>query len=162
MGLFDLFRTKPAAAVAPPRSVPRFPVDRARMFDLAQTARLEALFRTPQDQRDDLWQGAFYDAAWNASLVVAPAHFSGPDGLPYFRLDIPYPKASFESQPLGNLARSFVERGAGVAIFSSPEDAEDEAQFVLPMGLLDSLLRFDSPGGFRSQLGSRWLPNPYL
>ena len=85
---------------------------------------------------------------WYASISVpGPAYFDGPDGFPYWRLNIPRENTAFESQSLGNLARGCVERNAGAAFFESPDDPEALPLFVLSMGLLDSLLRYDSALG---------------
>lgn len=153
MKFLDRFRKqKPAATereapVAAPIAVDqRFVVDRARMFDLDRTRRLEGLFRTPRAARDDAWVEAFYDAAWYASIELGdPVHFSGPDGFSYYRLNLPRANVAFDSQSLGNVARDCCERYAGAAIFAGADAAEPE--FVFSAGLLDSLLRFDTPHG---------------
>lgn len=129
---------KPQAPVQPPIALPSFAVDRAQMFDLALTQRLQALVAIPV--RDDAWYPAFFAALWNASIALPSQEpFLGPDGFPYLRLDIPADGA-FDSNSLANLARNCVEAGWGAALFPSP-DAPDPA-YVLPMGALDSLLRF--------------------
>ena len=113
------------------------------MFQLAQTSELHQLFAVPRDQRNAGWQGAFFHAAWTASVEVGtPAVFQGPDGFPYLRLNIPAPATAFDSNSLGNLARQAVERGQGAAIFASPSATEPE--YVMSMGVLDSLLTYDS------------------
>lgn len=75
----------------------RFGVDRARMFDLNRTRRLEGLFRTPRAGCDEAWVEAFYDAAWYASIELGdPVHFSGPDGFSYYRLNLPRANVAFD------------------------------------------------------------------
>jgi hypothetical protein len=151
MGFFGLFQSKASAPV--PKSGDatadrRFDPTRSRMFNLEETRRLDALFRVPHEERGDPWVEQFYDAAWYASVTVAnPAHLDGPDGFPYYRLNLPPENVAFDSQSLGNLARDCVERNAGVAFFASAGDADAQPQFVLSMGLLDSLLRYDSAEG---------------
>lgn len=136
----------PAPAPTPALTGQRFALDRARMFSLDQTRRLEVLFRTPRAARDQQWAEAFYDAAWYASIALGdPIHFSGPDGFSYYRLNMPPEHTPFDSQSLGNLARDCCERYAGAAIFASADAAEPE--FVFTMGLLDSMLRYDTPHG---------------
>ncbi len=67
----------------------RFAVDRARMFDIAKTSELAGLIAMPEAQRGDIWQGRFFDAVWNASIVRHdPPLFTGPDGFPYLRLNV--------------------------------------------------------------------------
>lgn len=151
MGLFDLFRSAKTARPTMPGTRPknqRFSIDRARMFSLDQTRRLAALFQTPRDRRDPAWTEAFYDAAWYASISQPdPVHFSGPDGFSYYRLNLPRANSPFDSQSLGNVARQCCERYVGAAFFANPDDPETAPEFVLSMGLLDSLLRYDSPDG---------------
>jgi hypothetical protein len=152
MGFFDIFSSKRQAELQPvPQSAARnigerrFAIDPSRMFDLEQTRQLDALFRISPAERDTAWVEHFYSAAWYASIAVGePDHFDGPDGLPYYRFDLPRANMPFEAQSLGNLARDCVERNAGAAFFASADDPDDAPQFVLSMGLLDSLLRYDS------------------
>ena len=151
MGLLDLFgkaksmsggSTPPASASSATRSRV-FHEDREKMFDLAQTQVLSELFAVPRERRNAGWQGAFFHAAWTASLEVAePPAFLGPDHFPYLRLQMPDPHKPFQSNSLGNLARQAVERTSGVAMFVSPQAAEPE--YVMSMGVLDSLLTYDS------------------
>ena len=156
MGLFDLFRrAAPQPQPQPqPRPQPvaaagnvRFHSDRSRYFDLDRTNRLQHLLTVSRDQRNDAWNDAFLDAAWTASLELPHAKaYTGPDGFPYLRLDLPHP-GPFESQCLANLAGDCLAAGVGAAIFASPDDPPESAQYVFSMGLLDSLLRFDSAAG---------------
>ncbi|MBC7985375.1 MAG: hypothetical protein H7X93_01705 [Sphingomonadaceae bacterium] len=140
MSLFGKLFGSGKPATAPPAAIamPDFTVDRARMFDLVLTQRLQALVAMPV--RDDAWYPAFFAALWNASIALpSQAPFVGPDGFPYLRLDIPA-EGAFDSNSLANLARNCADSGWGAALFPSP-DAHDPA-YVLPMGALDSLLRF--------------------
>jgi hypothetical protein len=155
MGLFDWFRKKDVvpspAAAAPPSHEPavrRFGFERERMFDLGRTDLLAQLFATPRDQRERDWSDRFFDAAWWGSVELSqPQIFSGPDGFPYLRLNVPRPETAFDSQCLGNLARDCLKNGVGAAFFASPDDGPEAAQFVLSFGLIDSLVRYDSPDG---------------
>lgn len=134
----------PAAAPAATR---RFAREREALFDLDRTAALAALFRVPSDQRDGSWHQLFFDAAWHGSVAMPSAQpFQGPDFFPYLRFDVPRGGA-FESQSLGNVAEALVQRGVGAAIFASPDDPLDAAQFVFSMGRLDAMLRFDNAEG---------------
>lgn len=124
----------------------RFAVAPTAMFDIAATRTLDRLFQT--SERDAAWLDAFYPAAWNASVSVPVlSYFHGPDGMPYYRLNLPSPNADFEAQSLSNLARTCVERNAGAAFFTSAADPVTTPQFVMSMGLLDSMLRYDSTEG---------------
>ena len=146
MGISDLFtgsKGKAVPATAPVAAPRVFVEDRAAMFQMAQTNTLNELFAVPRDKRNAGWQGAFFHAAWTASMEVGtPAIFQGPDGFPYLRLHLPEPAMAFESNSLGNLARQAVENGWGAAVFASPTAAEPE--YVIAMGVLDSLLTYDS------------------
>ena len=148
MGLFDLFRRAPQRQPEPaPDPNRRFPTDRDQMFDLDRTGRLQQLFAVPRDRRDAAWSDLFFDTAWCASVKVAsPDVFTGPDGFPYLRLDVPRP-GPFDSQSLANLAGDCLKAHVGAALFASPDDPPEAAEYVLSMGLLDSLLRYDSPLG---------------
>ncbi len=142
MGISDWFRK---GERAPGRW--RFHDDRGRMFDLERTRQLAALFGLPAGERDARWTEAFFDAAWCASVALAePQVFTGPDGFPYLRLDVPG-EGAFDSQCLANLAGSCLDHGVGAAFFASPGAPPEAAQFVLSLGLIDSLVRYDSPAG---------------
>ena len=150
MGLFDLFRRsapQPQPAPAAPAGAARFERDPARMFDTARTQALAQLFAVPRPQRDAAWIERFWEAAWTAALVVHdPPVASGPDSFPYLRLDLPA-AATYDANCLMNVAASLVDQGAGAAIFASAEADMTEAEWVIPLGVLDSILRFDDPGG---------------
>ncbi len=115
------------------------------MFDLGGTQQLAELFQVTHPQRDAAWRAAFFAAAWNGSIALSdPPTFRAVDGFTYLRLNLPRPATAFDSQCLGNLAGTCVQRVSGAAFFQSPDDPVETPQYVLPMGVLDSLLRFDS------------------
>jgi len=158
MGLRDLFRRSPPSAPPAPTER-RFHQDRARMFDLAGTGVLAQLFAMPADERDRAWQESFFDLAWTASVAFAePQTFIGPDGFPYLRLDLPHP-GPFDSQCLGNVAGDCLAHGVGAALFASPDDPPERPQYVLSFGLIDSLVRFDSPWGDPIDIEEASLPD---
>ena len=128
----------------PPTPAARFVVDRTLIFDAARTRALRTLLERPRKRRDDPWQDAFFDAAWNAALVVAdPAVIAGADGYPYLRLNLPS-SSRFKAASIANLAALCLERATGIALFAAADDPASVAQFLFPPGLLDSLLRFDT------------------
>ena len=151
MGIRDWFKPRSSAAAPTPAQPPgevRFHLDRARMFDLGNTAQLEMLFRTDRAQRGPEWVESFFDAAWCGSVVLAdPQIIIGPDNFPYLRLDLPRADTAFDSQCLAHLAAGCIDNRVGAAFFASPDDSPENAQYVLSLGLIDSLLRFDSPYG---------------
>ncbi len=153
MAFFDFLKGRPAKS-APYGAAKnhhtivgeRFAVDHTTMFDIGATRRLDELFRAPE--RDSAWLDSFYRAAWNASVEQPnPAYFDGPDGMPYYRFNLPNPGCDFEAQSLSNLVGTCVERNAGAAFFSSAADPETAPQFVMSMGVLDAMLRYDAPDG---------------
>ncbi len=122
----------------------RFAVDRLALFDVGKTRILADLLDLPRGRRDAAWTERFFDAVWNASLVVAdPAVITGRDGFPYVRLNLP-PPGRFKPTAVANLAALCLERATGIAVFSAAADPPDAAQFVFPVGMLDSLMRFDT------------------
>ena len=141
---------QPAAATAPafvePIPAPRprqFAVDRAKMYDLSQTTALQELLSVPRAERTARWVSVFFAALWNASLETPqPPVFHGPDTFPYLRLHLPVPGERFTATCLAGVAQSALDQGLGVAVFASPDAAKPE--YVLPMGVLDSLITYDS------------------
>lgn len=151
MDIFNVFKSKPDpwGQLPGPKGgaqTPRFAVNPDAMFNLGATRALHLLFQSKV--RDAAWLNSFYLAAWNASVSVGePEHFDGPDGMPYYRLNLPAAGTDFDAQSLSNLAGMCVERNAGAAFFAHADDPETAPQFVLSMGVLDSMLRYDSPDG---------------
>lgn len=143
MGILNFFKRSPtpAVATAPPAAA-------SAIFSQDNTTRLHQLFATPRDHRDADWQRAFFAACWNAAVWQPdPPFFNGPDGLPYYRLNLPAPGMRFEVQSLANLAQECVERNAGVAFFADGRDDSSAAQWVVSMGEIDSLNRFGNATG---------------
>ncbi|HEX8191638.1 MAG TPA: hypothetical protein VF552_01940 [Allosphingosinicella sp.] len=176
MGLFDIFKRKPdapapapvPAAPAPPPPPPaaqagerRFHLDRSRMFDLRHTQALAELLAVPLEARDHTWSDRFHDAVWTASVYIPePAVISGPDGMPYLRLVLPPQGVPFDSQCLANVASDCVEDLRGAALFASEGDPPEGALYVFPMGVLHSLLQYDSPDGDPVDVADMALPPP--
>lgn len=161
MAIGDWFRKKAQPPAAPAETGPaarRFHDDRARMFDIQGTHMLEGLFQLPAAERDWAWQRAFWDHSWTASVALAePQVFTGPDGFPYLRLNVPGAGA-FDSQCLGNLAEACLQNLIGAAFFASPDAPPEAAQYVLSLGTIDSLVRYDSPDGDPVDLEEASLP----
>ena len=170
MGLFDLFRRSAPQPESQPRVEPeeplgtglhRFERDPSRKFDPARTASLARLLEVPSGQRDPDWVMRFWDAAWTAALAVPePPVITGPDGFPYLRLNLPGDGASYEANSLMNIAQSMVDQGVGAAIFPSAEAPIGGNEFAIPMGVLDSILRFDHPDGEPSELEEKRRGSP--
>ena len=156
MGLFDLFRRSAPEPEPQPRrdaGYRRFERDPARSIDPAKTASLARLFAVPGDRRDEEWVMRFWETAWTAALASPePPVVTGPDGFPYLRLDLPPDGADFEANSLMNVAPAMVEQGVGAALFASADADVASPEFVIPMGVLDSILRFDNPAGEPNEL----------
>lgn len=158
MGLFDLFRRaspqpqpRPDALLA--KGVRRrFPLDPAAGPDPAKAADLAQLFAVPRDRRDPAWVARFWDSAWTAALAAAePPIATGPDGFPYLRLHLPAGQGEGTTS-LMNAAADLAGQGAGAAFFAAPAAAMADAQYVVPMGVIESILRFDHPDGDPAEL----------
>jgi hypothetical protein len=126
--------------------IQRFHRTRAAMFDAGLTAELAQLFAQDRGARDSGWLDHFYDVAWFAALEVA-GMCAGPDGLPYLRFNLPRNGEAFDSHCLANRAGDCLAAGWGAALFASADDPPEAAQFVFSLGVLDSLIRYDSPDG---------------
>jgi hypothetical protein len=157
MGIRDWFRK--AGPPAPAPASRRFHDDRSRMFDLAGTHRLAQLFAVPRGERDAGWNAQMLDTAWTASVqLTEPQTFIGPDGFPYLRLDVPRPESSFSSQCLADVAGGCLTNLVGAALFAGPDDPPEAAQYVFSLGLIDSLVRYDSPDGDPIDVAESALP----
>ena len=153
MGLFDLFRRSSPPAQPAPAAGYGFERDPERMFDPERADRLAELLAIPRERRDPAWMRAFWDSAWTAALVVPePPVALGPDRFPYARLQLPGAASAHGSNSLMNIAASLVDQGAGAALFAAPSDDMAAAEYVIPMGVLDSILRYDNPEGEPAEL----------
>ena len=114
----------------------------------------------PRERRDPAWIDDFWAAAWTAALAVPePAVIRGPDGFPYLRLNLPADTSDFDANSLMNVASGMVDQGVGAALFASAHAEPTDAQYVMPMGVLDSILRFDDPAGEPSEI-EEWREAP--
>ncbi|HEV7658597.1 MAG TPA: hypothetical protein VGO55_02005 [Allosphingosinicella sp.] len=150
MAWSDWFKSKARAPAVGGEARPRrFPLSPHHPFDLDDSDRLAALLGA--EGRDQPWFDRFWAAVWTAALTVPePPVFTGPDGFPYLRLDLPGAADQVDANSLANVAARMVEQGVGVAIFAAPGAAEPG--YVMSMGVLDSILRFDDPNGEPSEL----------
>lgn len=144
--LFGGTGSPPAPPLPEPPPNHGFAVDRDRMFDLDLTSRCRALIDMPREQWDEAWQADFYATLWNASIEVPEDNnpFMGPDRFDYLRIDIPAP-GPFESNSLANLVDYCLNAGCGAVLFPDPQATEPA--FVIPMGVLESLLVYGNHHG---------------
>ncbi len=114
--------------------------------DADATKRLRQLFGQPAGRRDARWQQAMWDQLWVAALVEGrPAAFTGPDGFGYARLQL----SGAAGAPAINLAgqvEGIVGAHRGFVLFADG-DPNAPPLWVAPMGVLVSLMQFDSADG---------------
>lgn len=117
-------------------------------FNLDDTSHLADAMAVPREQRDAQWLDAFQSAAWNASMVLPKEPvFLGPDNMPYVRFELPPVGEAVETNCLSNLYVSMAEQGLGAAFFKNNSDPPEEADYVMPTGVLESLRAFGTWDG---------------
>ncbi len=86
--------------------------------DLEKTAILQSLFEVPADARDDAWREQLLANIADASFACGePQVTTGPDGFPYFQLNIPEPGKPFECYVIRHMIGDFLlQNGWGVVI----------------------------------------------
>lgn len=133
MGLFDFL--KPKNTSAPPLKT--IPVNRPEA-DITKTSIVVALFKIPQEKRDDKWYQKFYENVATASFASAiPQVLTGPDGFPYFILNTPTFNEPFESFCIKNMMDDFLlDSGWGVVF--NPKEGKS-ADWVFTHGNIVSL-----------------------
>lgn len=78
----------------------------------------------PEEQRGAKWRHRFYDLVETACMRERdPRIFVGPDGFPYFALDVPDDDEEPGTTSVGDLLNVATERGFGIAISPSDEEA---------------------------------------
>lgn len=127
--------------------------------DLEKTQALADLFKTPKDARDGDWMKSFYANVADASFAsVSPQVMTGPDGFPYFVLNIPESGKEFQCFVITHMLKDLIQMGVGVVI----EPGEGRPQWVFSYGDLLGLLikgdfepfknEFSAPPGFSSEV----------
>jgi hypothetical protein len=89
--------------------------------DLAKTKILHELFEVTGELRDENWKTKFLANVTDASFACGdPQVIEGPDGFPYFQINIPEPGKEFQCFVLRHMKDDFLlERGWGVVINAS-------------------------------------------
>src|SRR5579864_7360581 len=86
-------------------------------FDLSKTQETQDLFVVAREQRDQNWKNRFYEAIVDASMATTPSQvIRGPDGFPYFVLNLPPVGQPFETFCLSHIVDVCLENGFGVVI----------------------------------------------
>ncbi len=108
-------------------------------FDLTKTQEVQDLFATGREQRGLDWRERFYAAIADASMAAtAEQVMLGPDGFPYFVLNLPPAGQAFEPFCISHILDVCLERGAGVVVQPDPAPP----QWVFTYGLLWSYKEF--------------------
>jgi len=96
----------------------------------------------PEDERGAKWRHRFYDLVETARLLQRdPRMFIGPDGFPYYALDLPDDDDAEGDIAVGDLIELATDRGFGIAI----EPLDETAAWVFTCGDLVTRRAF---GGF--------------
>lgn len=128
MGIFS-FRKKDKIEVAEaPKNVEKEPY----YGDLHKTKILRSLFNAPQEERSEEWKMLFFNSVAEASFICGnPQVIEGPDGFPYFQLNLPEPGKTFQCYVIKNMIGDFLlEKGYGVVI----NQAKDQPDWVFTYG----------------------------
>lgn len=97
--------------------------------DLEKTKILRALFNVDPELRDETWKQTFLANVTDASFICSnPQVINGPDGFPYFVLNIPEPNKPFQCYVIRNMITDFLlEQGLGIVI--NPEKGNPDWVF---------------------------------
>lgn len=114
MGLFDFKKKDNKKIDEPAKQSEKAPY----YGDLVKTNILNELFKVSREQRDDKWNAKFLENVADASFVCGnPQVIEGPDGFPYFQLNIPEPYKKFQCFVIRHMKDDFLlDKGFGVAI----------------------------------------------
>jgi len=106
------------------------------MFDLQKTQQLAQLFAVAPDERAEQWLEQFQDAVPTASLAARdPQIVQGPDGFPYFMLELPTAGEPFTAFCVAHILEHCTDRGYGIVI----EPARNPPGWAFTYGALWSL-----------------------
>jgi hypothetical protein len=107
-------------------------------FDSTKTRELDDLFKAPREQRDNGWKERFYSAVVDASMATTPQQvLRGPDGFPYFVLNLPPAGEPFETFCVSHVLDVCLDNGFGIVI-----QPDGNPQWVFTYGNLWSLKEF--------------------
>lgn len=121
--------------------------------DLEKTDLLTKLFEVAKENRDEAWNNEFLSHVAEASFACGnPQVIQGPDGFPYFQLEIPEPNKPFQCYVISHMIPDFIlERGIGIVINAH----KGQPDWVFSYG---SLVNFSSQKEFYTAGTSLQLP----
>jgi len=136
------------AGIAPePRVTRRFDLNPDRPDPIVDGEILRELLAQPASEWTPDWLGLVCDMAWCAAATTSHMPVStADDGHPYLRLNLHEP-GDPTTDCLASLCHYCYSQGAGAALYLSKADGQGNAQLNLSFGLIDSLIRYDSPQG---------------
>ncbi|WP_051293134.1 hypothetical protein [Olivibacter sitiensis] len=96
-------------------------IEKSPLGNLANTSVLLEMSKVAPNKRNAAWQTKFVEHLAKASLKPSePQVVTGPDGFPYFNLEIPRPGENFQSYCIEEMIDEFLlENGFGVVINAS-------------------------------------------
>lgn len=114
MGLFDFIKKDNKKIEEPTNQSEKAPY----YGDLSKTNILNELFKIPREQRDDKWNAKFLESVADASFTCGnPQVIEGPDGFPYFQLNVPEPYKQFQCYVIRHMKDDFLlDKGFGIVI----------------------------------------------
>jgi hypothetical protein len=94
--------------------------------DLGKTKIIESLCETQKDLRDDNWRNRFCREVVDASFACGePQVLRGPDGFPYFQLELPQPYKEFQCYVIRHMKDDFLlNEGWGVVINAGKKEPD--------------------------------------
>jgi hypothetical protein len=111
-------------------------------FDLSMTKVVDELLRMPLEARDENWRNTFLNAIVDASMAGrSPQVLRGPDGFPYFCLDLPPSGTGFTPFCISHILDHCLESSLGIVV----APGQGSAAWVFSFG---SLLNFSKTGKF--------------
>lgn len=121
--------------------------------DLEKTKILKELFDVDIKLRDDAWKSHFLENVADAALACSnPQVINGPDGFPYFVLNIPEPNKPFQSFVLRDMIPGFL-LGHGLGVVFSPQ--KENPDWVFSYG---DIVNFDLKNEFYTQSDNWGVP----
>lgn len=117
--LLKLITSKPMAedSTESPNTTAQHEESELPLYDSSKTVTIANLLQVPASKRNDFWHSEFNAAIVNASFASGtPQVVEGPDGFPYFKLQMPESKKPFNPFSLLSIREHVLTNGYGVAL----------------------------------------------